>query len=119
MIFRTGYTGERGCELFVRGEDAPMIWDRIPDEGKTMGIIFCFFTTLDLLRTESYLLFFPFDNSKMYPFENQAPGDTLWELGLDFTVSPGSTGFRPSNRDTQGMILHPEAAASGVSQWSR
>jgi len=54
-----------------------MIWDRILDEGKTMGIIFCLFTTLDLLRTESYLLFFPFDNSEMYPFENQAPGDTL------------------------------------------
>ena len=30
----------------------------------------------------------------MYPFENEGPGDTLWELGLDFTVSPGKTGFR-------------------------
>lgn len=94
MISRTGYTGERGYELFVRGQDAPMIWDRILDEGKGMGIIPCRFTTLDLLRTESYLLFFPFDNSEMYPFEDQPPGDTLWELGLDFTVSPGKTGFR-------------------------
>jgi glycine cleavage system aminomethyltransferase T len=59
-----------------------------------MGIIPCRFTTLDMLRTESYLLFFPFDNSEMYPFENEGPGDTLWELGLDFTVSPGKTGFR-------------------------
>ncbi len=94
MISRTGYTGERGYELFVRGQDAPMIWDRILDEGKDMGIIPCRFTTLDMLRTESYLLFFPFDNSEMYPFENEGPGDTLWELGLDFTVSPGKTGFR-------------------------
>jgi aminomethyltransferase len=94
MISRTGYTGERGYELFVRGQDAPMIWDRILDEGKSMGIIPCRFTTLDMLRTESYLLFFPFDNSDMYPFENEGPGDTLWELGLDFTVSPGKTGFR-------------------------
>jgi aminomethyltransferase len=47
-----------------------------------------------MLRTESYLLFFPFDNSEMYPFEDQGPGDTLWELGLDFTVSPGKVGFR-------------------------
>ena len=94
MISRTGYTGERGYELFVRGQDAPMIWDRILDEGKGMGIIPCRFTTLDMLRTESYLLFFPFDNSEMYPFENEGPGDTLWELGLDFTVSPGKTGFR-------------------------
>ena len=94
MISRTGYTGERGYELFVRGQDAPMIWDRILDEGRAMGIIPCRFTTLDLLRTESYLLFFPFDNSEMYPFDNEGPGDTLWELGLDFTVSPGKVGFR-------------------------
>ncbi|MDP5327701.1 MAG: aminomethyl transferase family protein, partial [Paracoccaceae bacterium] len=26
--------------------------------------------------------------------ENEGPGDTLWELGLDFTVSPGKVGFR-------------------------
>ena len=70
------------------------IWDRILEEGASMGIIPCRFTTLDMLRTESYLLFFPFDNSEMYPFENEGPGDTLWELGLDFTVSPGKTGFR-------------------------
>jgi glycine cleavage system aminomethyltransferase T len=94
MISRTGYTGERGYELFVRGQDAPMIWDRILEEGAAMGIIPCRFTTLDMLRAESYLLFFPFDNSEMYPFEDEGPGDTLWELGLDFTVSPGKTGFR-------------------------
>ncbi|AOZ68858.1 aminomethyltransferase [Rhodobacter xanthinilyticus] len=94
MITRTGYTGERGYELFVRGQDAGMVWDRILAEGAEMGIIPCRFTTLDLLRTESYLLFFPYDNSEMYPFENEPCGDTLWELGLDFTVSPGKTGFR-------------------------
>ena len=94
MISRTGYTGERGYELFVRGQDAPMIWDRILAEGGEQGIIPCRFTTLDLLRTESYLLFFPYDNSEMYPFDDQPGGDTLWELGLDFTVSPGKTGFR-------------------------
>ncbi len=93
-ISRTGYTGERGYEIFCRGQDAPTIWDRILEEGASMGIIPCRFTTLDLLRTESYLLFFPYDNSEMYPFENEASGDTLWELGLDFTVSPGKTGFR-------------------------
>ncbi|MDH4989236.1 aminomethyltransferase family protein [Aquamicrobium lusatiense] len=94
MISRTGYTGERGYEIFCRGQDAPAIWDRIVEEGKEMGIIPCRFTTLDMLRVESYLLFYPYDNSQKYPFENEGPGDTLWELGLDFTVSPGKTGFR-------------------------
>jgi aminomethyltransferase len=94
MISRTGYTGERGYEIFCRGEDAGTIWDRILDEGKGMGIIPCRFTTLDMLRVESYLLFYPYDNSQKYPFADEGPGDTLWELGLDFTVSPGKTGFR-------------------------
>ena len=67
MISRTGYTGERGYEIFCRAQDAGMIWDRIVAEGKDMGIIPTRFTTLDMLRVESY---------------------------LDFTVSPGKTGFR-------------------------
>ncbi|MEA2727813.1 MAG: aminomethyltransferase, partial [Acetobacteraceae bacterium] len=51
-------------------------------------------TTLDYLRVESALMFYPYDMSQMYPFEHDPPGDTLWELGLDFTVSPGKTDFR-------------------------
>jgi aminomethyltransferase len=94
MISRTGYTGERGYEIFCKAEDAGVIWDTILAEGAAMGIIPCAFTALDLLRAESYLLFYPYDNSEMYPFADEAPGDTLWELGLDFTVSPKKTGFR-------------------------
>lgn len=93
-ISRTGYTGERGYEIFCRGQDAPHIWDTIVSEGESMGIIPSRFTTLDLLRAESYLLFYPYDNSETYPFENEVAGDTLWELGLEFTVSEGKTGFR-------------------------
>jgi aminomethyltransferase len=94
MISRTGYTGERGYEIFCKSEDAGEIWDTILAEGAELGIIPCAFTALDWLRTESYLLFYPYDNSEMYPFENEPAGDTLWELGLEFTVSPGKTGFR-------------------------
>lgn len=94
MISRTGYTGERGYEIFCKAADAPVIWDTIVEKGRAMGIIPCAFTALDWLRVESYLLFFPYDNSEMYPFADEKPGDTLWELGLDFTVSPGKKGFR-------------------------
>ena len=94
MISRTGYTGERGYEIFCKAEDAPKIWDTILAEGKAMGIVPAAFTVLDWLRVESSLVFFPYDNSEMYPFDNEPAGDTLWELGLDFTVSPGKTGFR-------------------------
>jgi aminomethyltransferase len=59
-----------------------------------MGIRPTQFSTLDLLRTESYLLFYPGDNSETYPFDNETCGDTLFELGLEFTVSPGKQGVR-------------------------
>jgi aminomethyltransferase len=93
-ISRTGYTGERGYEIFCKAVDAPVIWDTILSEGKSMGIVPACFTTLDYLRVESALLFYPYDMSQMYPFEHDPPGDSLWELGLDFTVSPGKTDFR-------------------------
>ncbi len=93
-ISRTGYTGERGYEIFCKAEDVGTIWDSILEDGKDMGIIPCAFATLDMLRVESYLLFYPYDNSQTYPFPSGPQGDTLWELGLDFTVSPRKTGFR-------------------------
>jgi aminomethyltransferase len=94
MISRTGYTGERGYEIFCKSEDACVIWDTILSEGGSMGIIPSSFSTLDWLRVESYLVFYPYDHSEMYPFPDDPPGDSLWELGLDFTVSPGKSGFR-------------------------
>ena len=94
MISRTGYTGERGYEIFCRRKDAVHLWDSILDAGKDKGVRPCQFSTLDMLRTESFLLFFPGDNSETYPFEDGSPcGDTLWELGLEFTVSPKKIGF--------------------------
>ncbi len=93
MISRTGYTGERGYEIFCQAKRAVHLWDNILAEGKDMGIVPVQFSTLDLLRTESYLLFYPGDNSETYPFDDETCGDTLWELGLEFTVSPGKTGF--------------------------
>lgn len=93
MISRTGYTGERGYEIFCRAKDAVHLWDSILAAGAPMGVRPVQFSTLDMLRIESYLLFYPGDNSETFPFDDQPCGDTLWELGLDFTVSPGKTGF--------------------------
>lgn len=94
MISRTGYTGERGYEIFCEGRHAIELWDAILEDGKDMGIRPVQFSTLDLLRTESYLLFYPGDNSETYPFDDGPCGDSLWELGLEFTVSPDKKGFR-------------------------
>ncbi|WP_299875487.1 aminomethyltransferase family protein [uncultured Sulfitobacter sp.] len=94
MISRTGYTGERGYEIFVGRKDAVHVWDNILSDGADMGIRPTQFSTLDMLRIESYLLFYPGDNSETFPFQDGTPaGDSLWELGLDFVVSPDKEGF--------------------------
>ncbi|MCB5162834.1 aminomethyltransferase family protein [Marinomonas algarum] len=94
MISRTGYTGERGYEIFCKAADVGLLWDTILEKGAPFGIIPCAFLALDMLRVESSLLFFPDDNSETFAFENDPAGDTLWELGLDFTVSKDKTEFR-------------------------
>ena len=98
LLSRTGYSGERGYELFCKAEDAVHLWDNVLSEGKQFGIAAASFGTLDMLRVESYLLFYPYDMSQTYPFEKDPPGDSLWELGLDFTVSPGKTDFRGADQ---------------------
>lgn len=92
MISRTGYTGERGYEIFCARKDAVHLWDSILEAGGD-DVRPTQFSTLDMLRIESYLLFYPGDNSETFPFDNEPCGDTLWELGLEFTVSPGKGGF--------------------------
>jgi aminomethyltransferase len=128
MISRTGYTGERGYEIFCKAADAPAIWDGILEQGEDLGIIPCAFTALDWLRVESYLLFYPYDNSQMYPFADEKAGDSLWELGLDFTVSPGKQDFRGAGEHYRlkgqerfrifGVLLDGEQAAqAGDTLW--
>ncbi|WP_213875774.1 aminomethyltransferase family protein [Pseudomonas sp. dw_358] len=129
MISRTGYTGERGYEIFCKAADAPFIWERILEQGASMGIIPCAFTALDWLRVESALMFFPYDNSQMYPFADQKAGDTLWELGLDFTVSPDKRDFCGADEHYRlcgqerfkiaGILLDGERAAdAGDTLWA-
>ncbi len=129
MISRTGYTGERGYEIFCKAADAPKIWDTILEQGASMGIIPCAFSALDRLRVESCLLFYPFDNSELYPFADEASGDTLWELGLDFTVSPSKGEFRGGYEHARlkgkerfkifGALLEGEQAAqAGDTLWA-
>lgn len=80
-ISRTGYSGERGYELFVQGALAVPIWDSLAEA----GVMPCSFTALDKVRIEAGLLFYDYDmNTEHSP----------WEVGLGFTVNTGKADFR-------------------------
>lgn len=78
-LARGGYSAERGYEVFCSAADAPFIWDKILEVGKEKGVIPVSWTSLDIVRLEGGLLFFPFD---------MPHGDTTpWEVRADWTVA--------------------------------
>lgn len=80
-ISRTGYSGERGYEIFADGSVVTDIWDKLADAGVTP----CSFTALDKVRIEAGLLFYGYDMTEDH---------TPWEVGLGFTVSRTKGDFR-------------------------
>lgn len=84
-LSRTGYSGERGYEIFADGEAICDIWDGILAEGAADGIMPCSFTALDKVRIEAGLLFYDYDMNSAH---------TPWEVGLGFTVSRTKSDFR-------------------------
>lgn len=83
MISRTGFSGERGYEIFAKAEDVVPIWDAILEHGKSQGVMPCSFNCIDAIRVEAALLFYPFDMD-----ESNSP----WEVGLGFAVSKKKQG---------------------------
>lgn len=53
IVARTGYTGEDGFELFIRGDDAPALWDRLLLVGNELGLTPAGLGARDTLRLEA------------------------------------------------------------------
>lgn len=84
IISRTGYSGERGYEIFTDRSDVAHVWQNILDAGQSEGIMACSFNCLDKIRIEAALLFYPYDMSEV---------NTPWEVGLDWPISRSKASF--------------------------
>ena len=84
-LSRTGYSGERGYEIFASAAIVGDLWDQILGHGAQMGILPCSFTALDKVRIEAALLFFGYDMTAEH---------TPWEVGLGFSVNLDKGEFR-------------------------
>ncbi len=80
-LSRTGYSGERGYEIFADAAVIGDIWDRLIAE----DVMPCSFTALDKVRIEAGLLFYGYDMTE---------DNTPWEVGLGFTVSKNKSDYR-------------------------
>ena len=73
-LSRTGYSGERGYEIFADAAVIGDIWDRLV----AAGVMPCSFTALDKVRIEAGLLFYGYDMTE---------ANTPWEVGLGFAIA--------------------------------
>ena len=85
LISRTGFSGERGFELFATAEHIVPLWEAIVENGAGQGIKPCSFSGLDKARVEAALLFYPYDMTA----EN-----TPWEVDFGWAVSRKKGDFR-------------------------
>jgi len=85
MVSRTGYSGERGYEIFASGADVGDLWDAILIAGADRGVIPASFTALDKVRVEAALLFYGYDMTAEH-----FPG----EVGLGWTISKNGADYR-------------------------
>ena len=84
IVSRTGFTGERGYEIYCNYNILEEIYDTVLEAGKPYDIMTTGFDCLDKVRIESALLFYPYDMDET---------TTIWEVGLDWTV--------PSNKSSE------------------
>ena len=114
-LSRTGYSGERGYEIFIDAECVGDVWDKLVAE----QVMPCSFTALDKLRIEAGLLFYGYDMTDK---------NTPWEVGLGFTVADSKGEFRGRDavmsargKETVTNICldidHNEALVGGETLW--
>lgn len=85
MISRTGFSGERGYEIFVSADDVVEVWQGLMDRGQPLGLLPISVPAIELIGVESGLMLYDADATE----EN-----TLWEVDFGWTVSRNKGDFR-------------------------
>jgi aminomethyltransferase len=85
MISRTGYSGERGYELFMGADQVVAVWQELLDRGKPLGLLPISFGGLEMVHIESGLMAYGAEATE----EN-----TPWEVDMGWAVSRKKGDFR-------------------------
>ena len=87
MVNRTGYTGEKGCEILCMDEDAVALWDAI----LARGIVPCGLGARDTLRLEASL---PLHGNDIGPDTDAISAGLGWACALDKKEFTGADALR-------------------------
>ena len=83
-ISKTGYTGEYGVEIFLKNEDAPVLWDRLIEKGAEYGMKPAGLGARDTLRLEAAMPLYGHELRREY---------LASEAGLDFAIKLDKADF--------------------------
>ncbi len=85
MLSRTGYSGERGYEIFLRAKDAVEIWERLLEHGTPLGLMPISWAGLEKIHIESGLMAYGAEATE---------ANTPWEVDFGWAVSRSKGDFR-------------------------
>ena len=85
VISRTGYSGERGYEIYLRADDAVAVWQELMHHGRPLGLLPVSFGGLEMVHIESGLMAYGAEATE----EN-----TPWEVDFGWAVSRRKGDFR-------------------------
>ena len=88
-VTRTGYTGDRGYELWVPVDGAIAVWDRIFDVGQRYGVHPVGIRAMDVARVEAGLILIEVEYSSSHRAIAQEQHYSPFELGLGRLVDLG------------------------------
>jgi glycine cleavage system T protein (aminomethyltransferase) len=91
-VTRTGYTGDRGYELWIPADDALVVWDRIFDAGEAYGIYPFGIRALDVARVEAGLILIEAEYTSARHAWSPELKYSPFELGLGRLVDFGKPG---------------------------
>lgn len=84
LISRTGYTGEKGYELYCANADAPALFELLLKEGQEEGILPCGLGARDTLRLEAAMPLYGHELGEDIPIN---------EVDLGFAIKMGKDDF--------------------------
>lgn len=88
MVATTGYTGEKGCEVFVEAAGTVALWNTLLEKGKDLGVMSIGLGARDTLRTEmKYSLYGHEIDDITNPYES----------GLGWVIKPAKKDFMGKN----------------------
>jgi len=85
MLSRTGYSGERGYELFMGADVVVEVWQQLMQQGQAFGLRPISFGGLEMVHIESGLMAYGAEATEQ---------NTPWEVGMGWAVSRDKADFR-------------------------